>query len=349
MGTIGSAGMSLYIDGSLVAAQAKPTASAQTYSGSWRVGYDSTGGWSSGPHSNFFGGAVAQASVYNYPLIAAQVAAHYGAATNPVSGLTIAETASVASTAPGNVVTYTITVTNTGAIPLTAANFTDSLTGVLDDASSDKDASATAGTVSYSSPSLSWTGALTVGASAVITYSVTVSNPATGDKSMVNTVTSTTAGSNCPAGNTDPRFAVTIPVVTGLLSITVPASATLSPAAPGAIAKGSLGNITVTDNRALANAGWTATVAASGFIAGPAPAIPAADAVYGINGFVFTTSNATFTSTPVTRLSATAQVVVTAARASGTNSATWNPAITVSVPASAVGGVYTASLSSSVS
>ena len=92
-----------------------------------------------------------------------------------------------------------------------------------------------------------------------------------------------------------------------------------------------------------------AIVAASGFTAGPAPAIPAADAVYGINGFVFTTGDATFTSTPVTRPSAAAQVVVTAARASGTNSVTWNPTVAVSVPASAVGGVYSATLTSSVS
>ena len=39
-----------------------------------------------------------------------------------------------------------------------------------------------------------------------------------------------------------------------------------------------------------------------------------------------------------------AQVVATAVRASDTNSATWNPTITVSVPASAVGGTYAATL-----
>ena len=41
-------------------------------------------------------------------------------------------------------------------------------------------AAATAGTVSYTSPNLTWTGNLAVGATATITYSVTVNSPDTG-------------------------------------------------------------------------------------------------------------------------------------------------------------------------
>jgi uncharacterized repeat protein (TIGR01451 family) len=69
---------------------------------------------------------------------------------------------------PGGVVSYTITVTNTGQVPYTAASFTDPLSGVLDDAAYNNNAAATAGTVTYASATLSWTGDLAVGAAAVV-------------------------------------------------------------------------------------------------------------------------------------------------------------------------------------
>ena len=70
---------------------------------------------------------------------------------------------------------------------------------MLDDAAYDNDAAATGtGTVGYASPVLTWTGNLTPGQAATITYSVTVNNPDTGDKILTNTVTSAAPGSNCP-------------------------------------------------------------------------------------------------------------------------------------------------------
>ena len=83
--TIGPAGMMLYIDGTLAASSASPTASSQTYSGSWRVGYDSLGGWSSAAHSNYFAGSLAEVSVYGTQLSATRVAAHYAAAAVTVT------------------------------------------------------------------------------------------------------------------------------------------------------------------------------------------------------------------------------------------------------------------------
>ena len=77
---------------------------------------------------------------------------------------------------------YTVTVTNSGQTPYTGATFTDPLSGVLDDATYNSDASATAGTVSFTSPNLTWTGNLAAGASATITFSVTVNNPDTGNQ-----------------------------------------------------------------------------------------------------------------------------------------------------------------------
>ena len=95
---------------------------------------------------------------------------------------------------------------------------------MLDDAAYDGDASATTGTVTYASPTLTWTGNLTPGDAATITYSVTVHNPDTGNHILASTVTSTAAGSNCPAGGTDPPCTATVPVSDLVIDFTVSAT-----------------------------------------------------------------------------------------------------------------------------
>jgi uncharacterized repeat protein (TIGR01451 family)/fimbrial isopeptide formation D2 family protein len=139
--------------------------------------------------------------------------------SNPVPGINIVKTASEPAANPGDKVTYTVTLTNTGqvAYPATgsgAANFTDSLIGDLDDATYNNDAVASggAGTVSYAAPVLSWSGPLAIGATETITYSVTVNNPDSGPHSLVNTVTSTSAGNNCELTSKDPACSTTTPV-----------------------------------------------------------------------------------------------------------------------------------------
>ena len=144
--------------------------------------------------------------------------------TIPVSILTMAVTASPSTTAPGATVNYTITVTNSGTVAYTGAALADSLSGVLDDASYNANATATAGSVAYSSPNLTWTGNLAVGAVATITFSVTVSNPDTGNKILTSTLTSATAGSNCASGSTDTRCANTVTVQVPGLTIALTAS-----------------------------------------------------------------------------------------------------------------------------
>ena len=125
---------------------------------------------------------------------------------------------------------YTITVTDTGQTPYTGATVTDALTGVLDDAAYNNDAAATTGTVSYASPALTWTGNLAAGATATITYSVTVDNPDTGDK-LLTTVTSAAAGNNCPPGSTDPACTPPSPSDPAL---TITEAATRPPPPPAA-------------------------------------------------------------------------------------------------------------------
>ena len=77
-----------------------------------------------------------------------------------IPALTITKTAAASTTTPGSTVSYTITVTDTGPTPYTAASITDPLSGVLDDATYNNNAAATSGTVSYASPVITWTGDL---------------------------------------------------------------------------------------------------------------------------------------------------------------------------------------------
>lgn len=83
-----------------------------------------------------------------------------------------------ADSRPGDSVTYTVTATNTGQSAYTAdfpAVVFDDLSGVLDDADYNGDATANRpGPVSYASPLLSWSGALGVGQSVQLTYTVTL-------------------------------------------------------------------------------------------------------------------------------------------------------------------------------
>lgn len=83
-----------------------------------------------------------------------------------------------AATRVGDVVTYTLTVTNTGDGDFSTENpavVWDDLTAVLDDATYNGDAEASEGAdPSYSAPVITWSGALTAGDSVTLTYSVTL-------------------------------------------------------------------------------------------------------------------------------------------------------------------------------
>lgn len=108
-----------------------------------------------------------------------------------VRSLAFTKTADSAVAGFGQVITYTITVQNTGAADFTSADpavIRDSMTGVLDDAKYNNDATASTGTVSFASPVLTWTGELAAGASETITYSVKVNGGVTGDRQLVNLV-----------------------------------------------------------------------------------------------------------------------------------------------------------------
>lgn len=129
---------------------------------------------------------------------------------NPIRHLTVTKTSDAAAdVSTGDVVTYTVTVRNDGEGDYTAqqpAIAQDDLTRVLDDATYNDDATASAGTVTHAAPILTWTGALAAGDSETIEYTVTVTNA--GDHVLENT-----AGPVCTAPEIcEPPVVVTTPL-----------------------------------------------------------------------------------------------------------------------------------------
>ncbi|MFF0292256.1 DUF6923 family protein [Kitasatospora sp. NPDC004614] len=107
----------------------------------------------------------------------------------PPAAFTISKAVSTNTADPGDKVTYTVTVTNTGGSDFTdadPASFTDNLADVLDDATYNNDATNGA---TVTGDLLTWSGPLAVGASTTITYSVTVNDPDTGDMVLRNLAT----------------------------------------------------------------------------------------------------------------------------------------------------------------
>ncbi|MBW6435771.1 DUF11 domain-containing protein [Actinoplanes hulinensis] len=109
---------------------------------------------------------------------------------------TVTKTANTATARPGQQVTYTITVTNTGSTAYRDAAVRDDLTRVLDDATL-AGTHATTGAVTYRKPYLTWHGDLAAGAEAVVTYTLRVKNGGPGDGSLDNAVSVDAPGARC--------------------------------------------------------------------------------------------------------------------------------------------------------
>jgi hypothetical protein len=147
---------------------------------------------------------------------------------------------------------------------------------------------------------------------------------------------------------------LTIVPATGTLSISVPATAGLGSAAPGGTVSAAIGSVTVSDQRGATAGTWTATVSATNFTTGsatPAQTITTSNVFYWSGPATSTTG--TVTDTPG-QSSASAKQSLSSSRTaftstgSGNNSATWNPTVVVTIPAAAVTGTYTGTVTHSV-
>ncbi|MGW3152414.1 beta-propeller fold lactonase family protein [Streptomyces sp. NPDC001177] len=131
------------------------------------------------------------------------------------------------------------------------------------------------------------------------------------------------------------------------LTITVPDTATLSTVTPGGTATGQLGNVTVNDQRSLADATWNSTASLSQDFTTSGGSPISGGAVTYTPGAPVAQTNGPFTAgTPGTL--AGARTAYSKTSGSGDNSVTWNPTLDVAVPAAAVAGIYTGTITHSV-
>lgn len=141
------------------------------------------------------------------------------------------------------------------------------------------------------------------------------------------------------------------------LAITAPANQNLGTGAPGATITSLLGEVVVTDGRALLTPTWAVTVTSTPFVtgAGTAPeTIPTSAVSYWSGPATAQTPATGMTFVPGQPASTNRVALSTSPTAfsltagSGSNSLTFNPTLVVSVPASAVGGLYTGTVTHSV-
>lgn len=153
------------------------------------------------------------------------------------------------------------------------------------------------------------------------------------------------------SGNTTTTFTVT----GGALAITVPGTASLGSGAPGTPISAQLGGVSVTDSRALLSAAWATTASTTAFTTGGGTTpetVPNTDVSYWSGAATAVTGSGTFTpgqaNAGAAQAMGTTVTAFTLASGVGNNSASWNPTLVVAVPAAAVGGVYTGTVTHSV-
>ncbi len=146
--------------------------------------------------------------------------------------------------------------------------------------------------------------------------------------------------------------AATVTVTGGALSITVPANAgnigSIVNTVLGGTISGPLGQVQVNDARsAAAGSGWVATVISTAFTPLVGATIGAASVGY-TAGPITKVGTATFTANDPANLTGVV-AAVTATGITGDNSATWDPTINVAVAGGTAAGVYSGTITHSVS
>ncbi|SEF02734.1 Protein of unknown function [Arthrobacter alpinus] len=138
----------------------------------------------------------------------------------------------------------------------------------------------------------------------------------------------------------------------GALSISAPTAKNFGSGAAGGKLTVQLGGVTATDNRGQSGAGWTVQASSTAFSNTTTPAAaPIMTTTYASGAATSTTGIAVFLPGQTTTMSTLSSFAVTAFSASatgGSNSATWNPTIVVNLPAQAITGSYTGTITHSV-
>lgn len=150
------------------------------------------------------------------------------------------------------------------------------------------------------------------------------------------------------SGDTPATFTLTA----GSLAISVPTtSVDLGSVPTGSVTlSGQLGSVTVTDTRGNAVATWTATVTATAFTTGGGTAnetVAASNLAYS-SGLPTATSGVGAFVPGVVATLASGGTAAAWTGGVGTNSATWNPTLTVTLPPGAVAGTYSGTITHSV-
>lgn len=138
----------------------------------------------------------------------------------------------------------------------------------------------------------------------------------------------------------------------GAISINAPASVDLGAGPAGSTLSATLGAVKATDNRAALGASWSATVSTTGFDNVTTPGAARITAVDYSSG-VATTSAGIVVLLPgqaagFQRMTAEGIRAFSATTATGSNSATWQPTVSVNIPADAISGSYTGTIVHSV-
>jgi hypothetical protein len=154
-----------------------------------------------------------------------------------------------------------------------------------------------------------------------------------------------------PAAPATAATGITLTVVGGALSITVPATASLGTwtnSVSGGTLSTALGQVQVNDARSpAAGSGWIATVISTALTPSGGPTIGAALLGY-TAGPITKVGTATYVANNPVAIDGVV-AVVTASGITGDNSATWNPTIDVHIPGGIASGVYTGTVTHSVS
>lgn len=147
--------------------------------------------------------------------------------------------------------------------------------------------------------------------------------------------------SAAPTGDTTATFTLE----GGSLDVTAAAGASLTDGAPGAASvSGSLGPVSVSDTRG-STAGWVMSAASSTFVDGAGSV--SSDVSYNSGAATTSTGIVNPTSTGATSITAVTAVAA-GTEASGNNTASYTPTLTVSLPASALAGDYEGTVTTSV-